>query len=288
LYTLFREQGVEQLQAGNYRAARRKFEEALEFKPGDAYARRQLRRVEQELERQERLRRFEQLLDEALALLDENRVQEAKPLLEEATELYPEDARLQEAVTRSEQLEAQAGQREEQYLARRSAGDQAFVEERYAEAAREYKAALEFRPDDAYVARRLEEAQQEAEMMQLAATERQRQAERREKMRAEEGDIFAVVDTQPQVVGGLAALHRDVQYPVEAQRRGVQGKVYVQVTVNADGTVREAEVTKGIGAGCDEEAVRVIENATFEPAQVDGRPVAARTTLWLNFRLRRN
>jgi TonB family protein len=286
LYALFREQGNEQMAAGNYRAARRKFEEALDFKPGDDYARQQLQRVQNQLARQESLRRFENLLTQALDLLDEEKPEEAQPLLAQAAEIYPDNKRLGEAMARAEQMASQSDEREQQYMAQRTAGDQAFSEERFADAARAYKKALDYRPGDEYAAQRLEEAQQEAEMMQLATTERRRQVERREKMKEEEkSDIYAVVDVQPQLVGGLAALHREVEYPRMAQKAGIEGRVYVQVTVNADGTVREAVVTKGIGGGCDEEAKRVLENATFEPAQVDGRPVAARTTQWIQFRL---
>jgi protein TonB len=44
-------------------------------------------------------------------------------------------------------------------------------------------------------------------------------------------------------------------------------------------------VARGIGGGCDEEALDVVEDAEFVPAKVDGKPVPARTTVWIQFSL---
>jgi TonB family protein len=287
LYALFREQGDELIEEGRYRSAARKFEEALEFKPGDDYAEEQLRRARNLRARQERLRTFGRNLQQALALLDEGKPEEAQPFLESARELYPNSGRLKEALARSEQMIAEREERQATYQRNRTAGDEAFAAERYADAARAYRDALDARPDDDYVAGRLEEARQRADEMQLANAAIERREQRRARMKEDEGtDVYTVVDEQPEVVGGLAGLHKRVRYPSRARSEGVQGRVFVEATVNADGTVRAAKVTRGIGGGCDEEALRVIRESTFEPAKVDGRPVAARKTLWIRFRLR--
>mgnify|MGYP002761268541 CR=1 FL=1 len=78
--------------------------------------------------------------------------------------------------------------------------------------------------------------------------------------------VYKVVDKEPSVKGGLGALHENVRYPERAARRGIKGRVYVQAVVNADGTVRSASIARGIGGGCDDEALRVVRDTEFTPA----------------------
>ncbi|MFO8231241.1 MAG: TonB family protein [Longimonas sp.] len=95
--------------------------------------------------------------------------------------------------------------------------------------------------------------------------------------------VYTTVDEEPLPVGGLATLSEAATYPEEAAANEVAGRVYVQATVSPDGTVRDAAVLRGIGYGCDQEALRVVREATFEPAQRAGESVAARTTVWVQF-----
>lgn len=101
---------------------------------------------------------------------------------------------------------------------------------------------------------------------------------------AEADSVRTTVDTGAAPVGGLAALQDEVTYPEEAAENDIVGRVYVQAVVSADGTVREANVIRGLGYGCDQEALRVVREATFEPAQLDGEAVSSRTTVWVQFR----
>lgn len=80
-------------------------------------------------------------------------------------------------------------------------------------------------------------------------------------------------------------LNANIQYPVEATQKGVQGKVYIQFTVNTDGTVSDIRVAKGVGYGCDEEAVRVIQRTSglWVPGKQFGKPVRVRFTQPINF-----
>jgi len=72
-------------------------------------------------------------------------------------------------------------------------------------------------------------------------------------------------DKQPEYPGGIKAFYKfisqNIKYPSMALKRGVEGKVFVQFTIQADGKVSEVTVLRGIGAGCDEETVRVIKNS---------------------------
>jgi TonB family protein len=61
--------------------------------------------------------------------------------------------------------------------------------------------------------------------------------------------------------------------------------VYIRAVIEPDGTVREANVVRGIGGGCDGEALRVVEDAQFIPAKVNGQPVPSYTTVWIQFSL---
>jgi protein TonB len=102
--------------------------------------------------------------------------------------------------------------------------------------------------------------------------------------------IFTIVEDQPAPEGGMAAFYQFVQkqmkYPAQARRMGIEGKVFVQFVVDKDGTLTEVKAVKGIGAGCDEEAVRVIEGAPkWKPGKQRGRAVKVRMILPIQFKL---
>lgn len=103
-------------------------------------------------------------------------------------------------------------------------------------------------------------------------------------------EIFTIVEDQPTPEGGMAAFYQFVQknlkYPAQARRMGIEGKVFVQFVVDKDGTLTEVKAVKGIGAGCDEEAVRVIEGAPkWKPGKQRGRSVKVRMILPITFKL---
>lgn len=99
-------------------------------------------------------------------------------------------------------------------------------------------------------------------------------------------DYYVVVDQMPRIIGGMKKLYEDLDYPVIAQRNGIEGRVTVQFIVNTDGTTRNVKVLRGIGGGCDEAAVKAITNATFEPGILNGQAVRTLYTMPVNFRLR--
>lgn len=101
----------------------------------------------------------------------------------------------------------------------------------------------------------------------------------------EEEDFFVIVEQMPELIGGLASLQRLVKYPERALRANIQGRVYVQFIVNERGEVEDPVVTRGIGGGCDEEAIRVIKQAKFSPGMQRGKPVRVRYTLPVIFRI---
>ncbi|HMG91218.1 MAG TPA: energy transducer TonB [Chryseolinea sp.] len=92
--------------------------------------------------------------------------------------------------------------------------------------------------------------------------------------------------------GGLDGLYqvlqKNITYPVDARRKGIMGKVFVSFIIERDGTLADVRVVKGIGYGCDEEAVRVIKiTSPWKPAMQNGKPVRSRFVIPLEFKLKR-
>ena len=100
-----------------------------------------------------------------------------------------------------------------------------------------------------------------------------------------EEDFFVVVEKMPELIGGLAELQRGIQYPEMARKAGIEGRVFVQFIVNERGEVENPRVIRGIGGGCDEEALKAIQNAKFIPGLQRGRPVRVQYNLPIVFKL---
>lgn len=105
-------------------------------------------------------------------------------------------------------------------------------------------------------------------------------------------DIFISVEQQPNFPGGLEELMkflaRNLRYPKAAQNVDVEGKVYVQFVVNREGKVSQVTVLKGIGYGCDEEAVRVMNlMPAWTPGKQGGKAVSVRYNLPISFKLQK-
>ena len=103
----------------------------------------------------------------------------------------------------------------------------------------------------------------------------------------EQQDHYVVVEQMPELIGGINGLHAKVRYPEIARKANVEGRVVVQFIVDENGNVHDAEVLRGIGAGLDEEATRVVmEEAKFNPGRQSGRAVPVRMSVPILFKLR--
>lgn len=103
-------------------------------------------------------------------------------------------------------------------------------------------------------------------------------------------EIFDVVETPPNPPGGMQGwnqyLASNLKYPAEARSMGIEGTVIVVFVVNADGSISDVEILRGIGGGADEEAIRVIENApNWEPGKQRDRVINTRMRLPIRFKL---
>ncbi len=104
-------------------------------------------------------------------------------------------------------------------------------------------------------------------------------------------EIFQIVEDQPTFPGGIKAFYEyvgeNVHYPSVATRLGVTGRVYVRFVIEKDGHLTDIKVVKGIGSGCDEEAIRVLENSpAWIPGKQRGNKVRVSMTVPIHFLLR--
>jgi periplasmic protein TonB len=100
--------------------------------------------------------------------------------------------------------------------------------------------------------------------------------------------LFTVVEESASPVGGINAFNQfvaqNIVFPRQARRMAIEGKVYVEFVVERDGSITNVRTLKGIGAGCDEEAVRVVSIAPkWYPGKQRGKPVRQKMILPINF-----
>lgn len=98
-------------------------------------------------------------------------------------------------------------------------------------------------------------------------------------------DFFVIVEQMPELVGGLRSIQQQIVYPEKARIAGIEGRVIIQFIVNEEGKVENPRVIRGIGGGCDEEALRVVRTARFEPGRQRGKPVRVQFSLPIVFQL---
>ena len=101
----------------------------------------------------------------------------------------------------------------------------------------------------------------------------------------DESTYFVAVEEMPEIIGGLRGIQEKIKYPEIALRARVEGKVYVKAFVDEKGNVVDAEVVKGIGAGCDEAALEAILKTKFTPGKQRGKPVKVEITIPVQFKL---
>lgn len=102
--------------------------------------------------------------------------------------------------------------------------------------------------------------------------------------------IFTNVEVLPSFNGGMAAfakfLQKNLRYPPVARDAGIQGRVFCQFVVEKDGSLTDIKVVRGIGGGCDEEAVRVLKaSPKWNPGVQNGRNVRVSYTIPIFFQL---
>ena len=103
-------------------------------------------------------------------------------------------------------------------------------------------------------------------------------------------EIFTIVESQPEPIGGLSAFYKyvgeNLKYPRMAKNNSIEGRVYIEFVVEKDGSLTDIKTLKGIGGGCDEEACRIIGGApNWIPGKQRGNPVRVKMVIPILFRL---
>jgi TonB family protein len=101
-------------------------------------------------------------------------------------------------------------------------------------------------------------------------------------------EVFIIVEKMPEFPGGEAAFRshiaKAVEYPVEAAKKGIQGKVYVTFVVGKDGAVKNAKIIRGVDPMLDKEALRVVNSLPkWIPGEQGGKKVSVAYTVPISF-----
>lgn len=103
-----------------------------------------------------------------------------------------------------------------------------------------------------------------------------------------EAEIFTVVEENPMFPGGDEArmnfLRENIKYPQMARESGIQGTVYVTFVVEPSGSITNIKILRGIGGGCDEEALRVVRQMPkWKPGKQRGKSVRVQFNMPIRF-----
>ena len=101
---------------------------------------------------------------------------------------------------------------------------------------------------------------------------------------------YNLVQNMPQFPGGDMALlnfiNKSLKYPIDAQNKGIQGKVILRFVVNSDGKVGQVEILRGLSPSTDKEAIRVVNSfPKWTPGVQNGKSVSTYYVLPITFRL---
>lgn len=96
----------------------------------------------------------------------------------------------------------------------------------------------------------------------------------------------AVAALLPRAAAPMASGNAPPVYPLAARRQGIEGRVILDVAVDAEGRAIEVTVATSSGSRLlDEAALKAVRNWRFTPASLGGTPIAARVQVPITFRL---
>lgn len=108
----------------------------------------------------------------------------------------------------------------------------------------------------------------------------------------QENNVYTVVDDTATPVGGMPAFYEYVTntmlYPKAARERGIEGKVFIEFTIQEDGMLTDHKILKGVAEDLNQEALRVLQSApSWTPGKVKGKAVKQRMVMPISFSLGR-
>jgi len=92
-------------------------------------------------------------------------------------------------------------------------------------------------------------------------------------------------ENMPEPIGGIGEIQKKIVYPDVAKQAGIEGRVHVLAFIDEAGNVVDAQIVKGIGAGCDDAALNAIKAVKFIPGKKDGKPIKVKVTIPIVFKL---
>ncbi|SFE69661.1 energy transducer TonB [Thermoflexibacter ruber] len=103
--------------------------------------------------------------------------------------------------------------------------------------------------------------------------------------------IFTIVSKNAEPIGGLKEMYQffkaNLHYPEQAKEEGIAGRVYIEFIVEKDGVLSNLYAIRTIGAGCEEEAIRLIQAyGSWTPAEIRGKIVRQRMIIPIIFKLK--
>ncbi len=103
-------------------------------------------------------------------------------------------------------------------------------------------------------------------------------------------EVFVIAEKMPEFMGGkdsmLLFISKNIRYPLEAKEDNIQGRVFVNFVVGADGSIRDAKILRGVHKLLDNEALRVVKSMPkWNPGEMKGKKVAVSYNLPVSFKL---
>lgn len=101
-------------------------------------------------------------------------------------------------------------------------------------------------------------------------------------------NVYEEVDQEAYYSGGFSEmmkfLSNNIRYPSLAMENEEEGNVFVEFIVNANGSISDVKILRGVSKELDREAIRVVKRMPdWKPAEVDGKKVKSRYILPINF-----
>lgn len=91
---------------------------------------------------------------------------------------------------------------------------------------------------------------------------------------------FYKVEKRPEFIS-----QAELKYPLQAKRNRIEGTVIVEADIDKEGILQQVKIVKSAGFGFDEAATEMLENSSFSPAIMDGRPVGVRMRFTIQFKI---
>lgn len=98
-------------------------------------------------------------------------------------------------------------------------------------------------------------------------------------------ELICDAEICPVPIDGIESIQKNLVYPEHALLYGLEGEVMLIATIDKNGNVKDVEIVKGLGLGCDEAAQEAVKKTKFIPGQTAGKPVESRVTLHVQFKI---